>query len=507
MICSYWAILQRRHRLHSRWQQLEIEAARSKAERGTRAKSQFLANMSHEIRTPMNGVLGMTDVLLSESLTAHQRDCAKAIQSSGENLLSLLDGILDISKIEVGRIELDPVEFSPRDLLESIGTLLEPTATAKGVEFAVRLEPRMPARVVGDATRLRQVLLNLAGNALKFTHRGHVLLEAELVSPGRLRFRISDTGIGIPEEKQATVFDRFSQADESTTRRYGGTGLGLSISQELVTLMGGRIKVRSVVDEGASFEFELSLAAIVAEGEFAPLTGARVLLAHERPVMRGVLAELIASWGAKVVFSAEERHSAAVITVNALETLHTDVPRVLLCGVKDVPQEGGPHCVRGFPLASELRSALCAVLANGVNGEQESVGRHAPVFADLRVLVAEDNEVNQRVAMMLLKRLGCLVDVASNGVQAVEMWRLTAYDIVFMDCQMPELDGYAATAEIRRSERGTGRHTPIVALTANAMIGDRERCLEAGMDGHLAKPVSLDRIEAALHGLMTAASL
>ncbi len=500
LICTYWAISQRRQRLHSAWQQLELEAARSKAERGTHAKSQFLANMSHEIRTPMNGVLGMTDVLLGGSLTPEQKDCAKAIRSSGEGLLNLLDGVLDISKMEVGHLELEPVEFSLREVLESVGTLFTPSAAARKLELVVRVDPQAPAKVTGDPTRLRQVLLNLTGNALKFTHQGHVLMEATVAKRGWLRFRISDTGIGIPEEKQSAVFDRFSQADESTTRRYGGSGLGLSISQELVTLMGGRISVTSEAGHGACFEFELPFTSAKEHARSRPLAGYRIRVLDGRALTRSVLVEMLEAFGAVVTSEADECDVAVVTT----EWLPDDrsTPVVLLCGLDEslAPAQTTGRVMkvmRGLVRSDGLLAAIQTTASTSRPQPAGAIGDSKP-FSGLRALVAEDNVVNQRVATLLLRKLGCEVDIAADGERAVEMWTRSPYDVVFMDCQMPELDGFGATAEIRRAEASLGRRTPIIALTANAMSGDRERCLKAGMDNHLAKPVSLEKIAEAL---------
>jgi len=475
----------------------------------------------------MNGVLGMTGVLLDAPLTSEQRECVEAIQSSGESLLSLLDGILDISKVEAGHMQLEPVEFRLRQVVESVATLLAPKVGERNLQLAVRIDPQAPATVTGDPTRLRQILLNLTSNAIKFTFEGHILIEVALVEYDgarcRLRFSVSDTGIGIPAEKQAMIFDRFSQADTSTTRRFGGTGLGLAISQELAGLMGGHIAVTSSPTQGTRFWFELSLPALSSTLATQPLSGSRVLVLDRSALTRSILAELISSWGASVTAVANLREAGPIeqyqVAIAALGTLMNapsvpsmPIPVLVLYGNGDRMSRGESWpdvwnaAVKSLrvPVGSaELLGTLLALLekpsAEARRGVRERRPQEVPPFPQLRVLVAEDNVVNQRVATLLLERLGCLVDIARDGAQAVEMWSHRTYDVVLMDCQMPEKDGFEATAAIRRAERGTGTHIPIIAMTANAMTGDRERCLRAGMDSYLSKPVTAEQISRALH--------
>jgi CheY-like chemotaxis protein len=475
----------------------------------------------------MNGVLGMTGVLLDAPLTSEQRECVEAIQSSGESLLSLLDGILDISKVEAGHMQLEPVEFRLRQVVESVATLLAPKVGERNLQLAVRVDPQAPAAVTGDPTRLRQILLNLTSNAIKFTFEGHILIEVALVEHDagrcRLRFSVSDTGIGIPVEKQTMIFDRFSQADTSTTRRFGGTGLGLAISQELAGLMGGHIAVASSQTQGTRFWFELSLPAVCSSPATQPLNGTRVLVLDRSALTRSILAELISAWGASVTAVANLREAGPIeqyqVAIAALGTLmnapsvpSVSIPVLVLYGNGDRMSQGESWpdawsaAVKSLrvPVGSaELLGTLLALLEKPAPEPRQGAGEHrpqgAPPFPQLRVLVAEDNVVNQRVATLLLERLGCVVDIARDGAQAVEMWSHRTYDVVLMDCQMPEKDGFEATAAIRRAERGIGTHIPIIAMTANAMTGDRERCLRAGMDSYLSKPVTVEQISRALH--------
>jgi len=379
----------------------ELASARDQALAASRAKSEFLANMSHEIRTPMNGVLGMADLLLSGDLPAESRRYAETIHSSGEALLAILNDVLDFSKIEAGKMEFEEVPFDPRRCLDDVASLMEGRAREHGLVLTAMATAAVPAQVVGDPSRLRQVLLNLVGNAVKFTKAGEVAVRLGVSCSGALLFEVADTGIGICEQAKAHLFDAFTQADSSTSRRFGGTGLGLAISRRLVEGMGGEIGVESTEGEGTAFWFTVPLCAI------------------------------------------EEGAAASA--------------------------------------ATEVTVAPAAV-------------------RPLHLLLAEDNAVNRLVATKCVERLGHTVESAANGCEAVAAWRRGHFDAVLMDCQMPELDGYEATARIRELEQaaGTGRRTPVIALTAHAMAGDRERCLAAGMDDYVAKPLRSDELAEAL---------
>lgn len=526
----------------------ELQHAKEEAESANRSKSSFLASTSHEIRTPMNAIIGMAELLLDTHLTEIQKEYLEMLRVSANNLMDIINDVLDMSKIEAGHLEIEKTALDLWDVVEAVGLSLGAKANQKGLEFLCRIDPKAPRHVIGDPTRLRQILINLAGNSIKFTEQGEIVVGVQVAKRKGddllLHFSVKDTGIGIPKEKQGAVFESFTQAEASITRKYGGTGLGLTISKQLIELMGGEIGIESEPGKGSSFYFDIPTTTCEMPEEakeraaIPELEGLTVLIVDDNATNRKILRETLTTWGC-VPKEAGDGMSA----LEELKKSHDEgSPCRLVLSDKNMPEMDGFELIEkirkmpeysGIPIlilssdrgvddikrAQELgvsefllkpvrRSRLYDSIVNTLarKGPVEAVKGRGVESAlkgrPLRILVAEDNLINQKLAMRILEKQGWKPAVANNGKEAVELYDKEKFDLILMDVQMPEMDGIEATEKIRKIEESAGGHIPIIALTANAFEEDKKKCLAAGMDAYTTKPIKIAELFGMLEELL-----